>query len=253
MDAVTQLDLQGYKPAEGSFAGKVILVTGAASGIGRALTATLAEEGATVIMLDRKLRHMEKAYDEILQRGHTQPVLLPQDLSRLDEESISKIVAGIEQDFGKLDGIVHNAAELGSPGPLSQYSAASWSAVMQTNLQAPWILTSALISLLSAAEMASVVFGSAHCGRRPTANWGAYSIAYAGIEAQMKIWAAEMKNISAIRFNSLDPGPVNTQMRRVSHPGESPSASASPDEVVSAYLYLLGEDSRAVNGQSLSL
>ena len=139
------------------------------------------------------------------------------------------------------------------PGPLTQYPANAWSEVMQTNLQAPWVLTRALIPVLENAATASVLFGSAASGRVPTANWGAYAIAYAGIEAQMAIWAAEMKNISGIRFNSIDPGAVNTQMRRRSHPGESPLASAKPEEIVPAYLYLLGDDSLLLSGCAVTL
>jgi NAD(P)-dependent dehydrogenase (short-subunit alcohol dehydrogenase family) len=204
-------------------------------------------------MLDRKLRHMEKLYDEILAQGHAEPVLLPQDLTALDLAASEQIASGIEQDFGRLDGILHNAAELGSPGPLAQYPADAWSEVMQTNLQAPWVLTRSLVPVLETATMASVLFSSAASGRVPTANWGAYAIAYAGIEAQMAIWAAEMKNISGIRFNSIDPGAVNTQMRRRSHPGESPTASAAPEEIVPAYLYLLGDDSQPLNGCAITL
>lgn len=244
---------QEYMPGEGLFDDSVILITGAAGGIGRAVTSALSAVGATVIMLDRKLRHMEKLYDKIVGQGHTEPVLLPQDLNSLDPGTCEQIAAGIAADFGRLTGILHNAAELGSPSPLAQYSAESWAQVMQVNLQAPWILTRTLLPLLERAPRASVLFSSAACGRDPSANWGAYAVAYAGIEAQMIIWAAEMARISEIRFNSIDPGAVNTGMRRRSHPGESPKASPAPQEIVSAYLYLLGDDSMSINGQSLVL
>jgi NAD(P)-dependent dehydrogenase (short-subunit alcohol dehydrogenase family) len=253
MSSVKKIEWQDYVPGTGLFSDSVILVTGAAGGIGRTVTIALAAEGATVIMLDRKLRHMEKLYDMIVEQGHTEPVLLPRDLLTLDPKTCEQIAAGIEADFGSLTGILHNAAELGSPSPLAQYSPEAWSQVMQVNLQAPWILTRTLMPLLEIAPRASVLFSSAACGRDPAPNWGAYAIAYAGVEAQVKIWAAETENISNIRFNSIDPGPVNTEMRRRSHPGESPAASLSPDDIAAAYLYLLGEDSHSINGQSLIL
>ena len=170
----------------------------------------------------------------------------------LTEQTAEVIANGIEQDFGQLDGLLHNAAELGSPSPLDQYDMEYWNKVMQTNLQAPYILTRSLLPLLNKAKSANILFSSAASGRQPKAYWGAYSIAYAGIEAQMKIWADELENPTNIKVNSIDPGPVRTSFRRRSHPGESQENLLTPAQIVNGYLYLLS-DKHSLNSQSVSL
>ena len=232
--------------------GQLILVTGAADGIGRAVTLALAEHGATVLMLDKKARHLEKLYDQILQRGFTEPLILPVDLMDITAESATTLAQAILDDVGHLDGVLHNAAELGSPSPMDQYDLKYWNEVMQVNLTATYLLTRALLPLLKNHSPSNIVFTTADVGRVPQAYWGAYSIAYAGVEAQMKIWAEELEAISNIAVNSLDPGPVRTSLRRRSHPGESQQSLRSPTDIVPAYLKLLASDHSA-HGKKLSL
>lgn len=247
-----EIDWQSFQPEKTLFENKTILVTGAADGIGRAVTLDLAQHGATVIMLDKKTRHLEKLYDQIVEQGHQQPVLLPHDLLELTPQTADIIANGIEQDFGQLDGLLHNAAELGSPSPLDQYDLEYWNKVMQTNLQAPYILTRSLLPLLNKAENANILFTSAASGRQPKAYWGAYAIAYAGIEAQMKIWADELENPTSTKVNSIDPGPVRTSFRRRSHPGESQESLITPAQITKGYLYMLANQ-QGLNGSAVSL
>ncbi|GGZ99198.1 YciK family oxidoreductase [Arenicella chitinivorans] len=229
---------------------KTILITGAASGIGRSVSVGLAEAGATVLMLDKKSRHLETLSDEILDRGFTSPVILPVDLMTITPETATTLAQAVYDDFGKLDALLHNAAELGSPSPMDQYDMDYWQAVMQTNLHAPYLLTRALLPLLRQETDTQLLFTSADVGRAPQAYWGAYSIAYAGIEAQMKIWAEELENTSHIKVNSIDPGPVRTQLRRRSHPGEDQASLPTPQSVVPTYLSILAGGHRH-HGQQL--
>lgn len=243
-------DWQSYQPTDNEFEGKTILVTGAADGIGRAVTLALAKHGCTVLMLDKKSRHLEKLYDQIIDVGHKEPVIVPIDLKEITAESATVLANSILQDFGKLDGLLHNAAELGSPSPMDQYDMSHWDEVMQVNLHAPYLLTRALLPLLKQDTTTSIIFTSADQGRNPTAYWGAYSIAYAGIEAQMKLWAEELENTSNIKINSIDPGPVRTALRRRSHPGEDQASLITPQAIANAYLYLFAKDTS--HGQQFS-
>ncbi|MBT8114107.1 MAG: SDR family NAD(P)-dependent oxidoreductase [Arenicella sp.] len=249
---MTQFDWQNHQVGDQEFSHKVIMVTGAADGIGRAVTLALAEHGATVIMLDRKARHLEKLFDSIMQQGFTEPVILPVDLMEITPESATRLAQAVSDDFGHLDGLLHNAAELGSPSPMDQYDLDYWNQVMHTNMQAPYFLTRALLPLLKQEYTTNILFTTAEVGRQPAAYWGAYSIAYAGLEAQMTIWAEELENVSNIKVNSIDPGPVRTSFRRRSHPGESQQNLVAPGEIVSAYLKLLGSD-HGLHGQRLSV
>jgi NAD(P)-dependent dehydrogenase (short-subunit alcohol dehydrogenase family) len=236
---MTPIDWQNYQAKSEDFKDKIILVTGAADGIGKAVTIALAQQGATVLMLDKKARHLEKVFDDIVARGFAEPIILPVDLMDVTPESATELAQAIYDDIGRLDGVLHNAAELGSPSPLDQYDMDYWNSVMHTNLQAPYILTRALLPLLKQEYTTNLVFTSADVGRHAEAYWGAYSIAYAGLEAQMTIWAEELENVSNIKVNSVDPGPVRTSFRRRSHPGESQESLPTPQSITPAYLKIL--------------
>jgi len=239
---MSQFNWQNFAPKPHCLEGKNILVTGAADGIGKAVTICLAEYGATVLMLDKKARHLEKLYDQIIERGFTEPVILPVELMDISPESATTLAQSIYDDMGQLDGLLHNAADLGSPSPLDQYDMAYWHSVMQTNLHAPYYLTRALLPLLKREHKTNVVFTSADVGRTAAAYWGAYAIAYAGLESQMSIWAEELENTTSIKVNSIDPGPVRTSLRRRSHPGESQNALVTPQSIVKAYLMLFANE-----------
>ena len=245
-------DWKNYQTSKDSFLGKVIMVTGAADGIGKAVTIALAEHGATVLMLDKKSRHLEKLFDEIVQRDYQEPIILPVDLMEVTPESATELAQAIHDDIGHLDGLLHNAAELGSPSPLDQYDMEYWNAVMHTNLQAPYFLTRALLPLLKQDYTSNILFTTADVGRQAAAYWGAYSIAYAGLEAQMTIWAEELEAVSNIKVNSIDPGPVRTSFRRRSHPGESQESLSSPNSITPAYLKLLNTNNKE-HGSKITL
>ena len=245
--------LLDYIPPPGLLLDKRILVTGAAAGIGRAVARSFADHGACLALLDKKSRGLETLYDEIVAAGGPEPVLVVQDLMTLDDESALQIGAGIEHDLGGLDGLLHNAGVLTGLTPLHSGDPDSWQQTLRVNLIAPWILTRCLLPLLRRADCASVLFTSAGPGRHGEAYWGAYAVAYGGVEILSQTWADELEANTSIRFNTLDPGPVHTSMRRESFPGEVKGASRSPEDITAAYLYLMGDDSRDVRGQALSV
>ena len=249
----TFFDWQRYQPSENNLLNKIILVTGAADGIGKAVSLAAAKHGATVILLDKKTRHLEKVYDAIVAQGSTEPVMLPFDLLNCTPDAAQTIANGVMQDFGRLDGLLHNAAELGSPSPMDQYDFEYWQKVMHINLQAPYFLTRMLLPALNADKNNSqLIFTSDASGRSPSAYSGAYGVAYGGLEAQMRIWADELENPTNINVNSVDPGPVRTSLRRRSHPGENQDTLTPPQTLVPAYLKLLAGD-HSFHGEALSL
>jgi len=123
---------------------------------------------------------------------------------------------------------------------------------MQTNLHAPYFLTRALLPLLKHESTTNVLFTSANVGRDAAAYWGAYAIAYAGLESQMKIWAEELENTSNIKINSIDPGAVRTSFRRRSHPGESQEKLPAPQSIVNAYLCIF-DSNQDLHGEQLTV
>ena len=244
--------MPSYKPAPGLLAGRNILITGAGDGIGRAAALACAERGASVILLGRTAAKLEKVYDEIEDRGWPQAAILPLDLAQAAPGHFDQVAQTIEPEFGRLDGLLHNAADAGTLTPIELYEPETWYRVMQVNLNAAWLLTRACMPLLRKSDDASIVFTTADVGRRARAYWGAYGVACFGLEGLMQILAVELESQERLRANSLDPGTVRTRMRSRFYPGEDPQTQPAPEDIMPAYLYLLGPDSRGVNGQALN-
>ncbi|PIE23973.1 MAG: YciK family oxidoreductase [Neptuniibacter caesariensis] len=230
---------------------RVILVTGAGDGIGRVAAKTFAAYGATVILLGRTLEKLEHVYDEIEAAGHPQPALVPMNLESAQEHDFIELTNIIEQEFGHLDGILHNAGILGVRTPIESYDPVIWQQVMQVNLNAPFMLTQILMPLLERADSPSVIFTSSNVGRKSKAYWGAYAVSKFATEGLMQTLADELSNVSKIRVNCINPGATRTQMRADAYPGEDPATVTSPDDIMPLYLYLMGSDSLEVRGQSL--
>ncbi len=246
------ISLADWQPAANLLSGRIILLTGAANGIGRAVADAMASHGATVVMLDKDVKGLELAYDEIVAAGYTEPALYPMDLQGATPDDYTQLAKTLEQEFGRLDGLVHNAAWLGALVPFANYDNEMWLESMQVNLHAPYLLTTACLDLLNASDNASVLFVSDETGRKGKAYWGAYAVAKAGLESLMQILADELESNTSIRVNSLDTGPVLTSMYRIAYPGTNSSELNMPADVVNPFLYLCSTESAGLTGQQLS-
>lgn len=241
----------GYQPAPDLLTECVILVTGAGDGLGRAAALAYARHGATVILLGRTQKKLEAVYDQIRAEKLAEPLLMPVDLARATLGDFEQIARAIDQQFGRLDGLLHSAAILGSLSPLSLYALDTWTQVMQVNFNAPYLLTRALLDALTKAESASVIFSSSDAARQGRAYWGAYAVAGAALENLAQTWADELSANTRVRFNTFDPGAVRTTLRARAYPGEDPALLPAPDALIGAYLYLMGKDSQQLNGRAL--
>ncbi len=239
---------ENWSPPEGSLEKKIILVTGAAKGIGAAVACACAAQGATVILLDKAVRELEAVYDRIEAAGGPQPAIYPMDLEGATEKDYFDLAGTLDKEFGRLDGLLHNAAMLGALVPLAHFETELWLRILQINLNAPFMLTRACLAPLMKSEDASVVFCSDSTGRQGKAYWGAYAVSKAAGENLMQILADELETNTPIRVNSVDPGAVATALRSLAYPGEHPDQQAKPADVVSPFLYLLGSDSRGITG-----
>jgi NAD(P)-dependent dehydrogenase (short-subunit alcohol dehydrogenase family) len=226
---------------------KIILVTGAGNGLGRAASLHFARAGATVILLGRNVDNLKSIYDEIVEQGYPQPAIYPLDLVSANPEQYQQLRQRIGEEFGRLDGILHNAGMLGTLTPLEHYDLKTWYTVTQLNLHAPFLLTQALIPLLRKADNGSIVFTGADEGQQGRAYWGAYGISKAGNMNLMQILADELEN-SSIRVNAITPKPTETNLRSKAYPAEDRSKLAQVDDHMATYLYLMGKDSLDANG-----
>lgn len=239
-----------YQAGPGLLTERVILVTGAGAGIGRALAKAAAGLGATVILLGRRVRPLESVYDEICAAGGPTPAIFPLNLERAAGEDYDRLSGAIEAQWGRLDGLVQNAGILGSRTPIEHHDVGEWQRVLHVNLTAPFILCRCLLPLLLKSQDASVVFTSSGVGRRGKAYWGAYAVSKFGVEGLSQVLADELANKPAIRINAVNPGPTRTSMRAAAYPAEDPQKLKTPEEILGVYLYLLGPASRGVTGRS---
>ncbi len=228
---------------------RVILVTGAGDGIGRAAALAYARHGATVILLGRTIAKLEAVYDEIEAAGGPQPAIFPLNFEGATLKDYHDMAETLDREFGRLDGILHNAGQLGRIMPFEQYNPELWEQVMQVNINGPIWMNQALLPLLKSSRDASVIFTSSGVGRKGRAYWGAYAVSKFATEGFVEVLADELEHLGSIRVNSLNPGATRTQMRRTAYPGEDPAALRTAEEIMPTYLWLMGPESRGHNGE----
>lgn len=240
-----------YQCPPQAFKDRIILVTGAGDGIGRTAALTLAAHGATVILLGRTQEKLEKVYDEIKAAGGPEPALAPVNLAVARPEDFAELASLFDKEFGRLDGILHNASLLGDITPLERYATATWDQVMQVNVNSAFYLTQAMLPLLKASDDARLLFTSSSVGRKGRAFWGAYAVSKAATENLAQTLAEELENTSNIRVNTINPGATRTTMRAQAYPGEDPQTLKTPTEIMAPYLFLLGPASKDITGTSI--
>ena len=238
-----------YQAPNGLLNDRVILVTGAGDGIGRTAALTYARHGATVILLGRTIAKLEAVYDEIEAAGGPQPAIFPLNFEGASLKDYQDMADTLDKEFGRLDGILHNAGLLGRITPFEQYNPELWDQVMQVNINGPIAMTQALLPLLKSSADASVIFTSSSVGRKGRAYWGAYAVSKFATEGFVEVLADELEHLGSVRVNSLNPGATRTQMRRSAYPGEDPDTLRTPEEIMPSYLWLMGPDSRGHNGE----
>ncbi len=246
----TQHVPDNYSPRPDLLKGRNILVSGAGDGIGRCAALTFARHGATVLLLGRTGSKLEAVYDEIEAAGGPKPGIVEMDLASAPEQSYANLADGLAGEFEHLDGLLHNAALLGDRTPVDNAAYDTWCEVMHVNVNAQFALTRALLPLLRQSRSASVILTSSTVGRVGRAYWGAYAVSKFATEGFMQVLAQELENTSKIRVNTLNPKATNTAMRRAAYPAENPADNPSPEDIMPAYLFLMGDDSAGVTGKA---
>jgi NAD(P)-dependent dehydrogenase (short-subunit alcohol dehydrogenase family) len=239
-----------YLPPTNLLDNRIILITGASDGIGKAVALACAEHGATVILHGRNVKRLEAAYDAIVASKGKRPSILPLDFEKSGPAEYEALATAIEKEFGRLDGLVHNAGMLGERAPIEHHDVPKWLCTMHVNVNAPFILTKYCLPLLKKSSDASILFTSSGIVPKPRAYWGAYLPSKWATDGLMHMLADELES-DRIRVNSVNPGRVRTNMRLQAYPAEDRGKLAAPEDIVAPYLYLLGNDSRGINSQTI--
>lgn len=245
------MDHKNYTYPASLLEGRIILITGASDGIGRALAVHAAAHGAQVILHGRNAAKLEKVYDEIEALGGApRPSIAVLDFATAGSEAYTSLADSLAEEFGRLDGLVNNASMLGERYSIEQYDAAMWQQVMHVNVTAAFAITQVCLPLLHQSRDASIIFTSSGVGRTGKPFWGAYAVSKFATEGLSQVLASEQEH-GPIRVNCINPGPVRTAMRRAAYPAEDRDALKTAEQILPTYMYLLGPESRGVTGQSL--
>ena len=227
-----------------SILNKSILITGSSDGIGKSLAIEFSKLGANIILLGRNSEKLDAVYD-LLDHSHVSQkhLILEADLALLSNEAAQEIFIAISQEFEVLDGIIHNAAVLGTMSSLEDYDLSSWDEVMKVNLRAPFILTKTLKVMLENASLPRLIFTSSGVANKGRSFWGAYSVSKFGIKGLAEIFKDELEATTKIKVFNFDPGKTRTNMRAAAYPAEDPNTLKSPTELIDCYLWFFQEES----------
>lgn len=242
----------GWSASPGCLRERVVLVTGATGGLGRASALAAARAGATVVLLGRKVRPLEKVYDDIAALGRAQPAIYPLDLAGATPNDYAQLADTIERECGRLDGIMHAAAHFSGLQPAANIAPVEWLRALHVNLSAPFLLTQACLPLLANAADASVIFVLDDPMRMGKAHWGGYGVAKRGLEGIASILHDELEN-SPVRVNTLLPMPMRTALRRAAYYGENTLELPTPDVAADAVVFLLSGEGAVARGRILDL
>ncbi|GLQ23507.1 oxidoreductase [Algimonas ampicilliniresistens] len=216
--------------------GRITLVTGASRGIGYAAAKALAAAGSHIVALARTQGGLEDLDDQIKAAGGTCS-LVPMDLREFDQ--IDRLGGLLHERYGRLDGLLCNAAVLGDITPANHTTPKDWMRVIDVNMTAPARLIRSLDPLLRESDAGRAVFMTSSVAQAPRAYWGAYAASKAGMETFVRCWAEEIGDITNIKVNLLNPGGTRTQMRAKAMPGEDPSGLPSPDDIAPLIVEML--------------
>jgi NAD(P)-dependent dehydrogenase (short-subunit alcohol dehydrogenase family) len=235
-------------PMELRLESRVVVITGAAGGLGRVLALACAAEGATVVLHGRVMRKLEAVYDEIVARGNPEPSILPLDLAVANAEDFANVARALQTQHNRVDAIIHTAVMLGTLGPIEHQAFDQWLAALRVNLLSAFGLTRALLPQLREAADASVVFTLDTRGQEPKAYWGSYAVTKAGLSALLAILGDEWEGVPNMRVNGVVPGPMRSPLRVRTHPGHDVTSLPPPESFVPLYLYLLNGQPKRDSG-----
>jgi NAD(P)-dependent dehydrogenase (short-subunit alcohol dehydrogenase family) len=246
------MKLTYYTPAPDILTGRTIMITGAGSGLGRALSLQLAQLGATIILVGKTKKKLEQVYDAIESQGSPQAAIFPMDLARAPEEEYFGLAHAVADNFTKLDGLILNAATLGQHGPVMHIELEQWQRAIQVNLTSNLLFCKHFAGLLNAGEKSSLIHISDQLVAQPRAYWSCYSTMKCATENLIQTVAQEWETNTAIYANSVELPAMQTPLRRQAFPAEDASVLPAPETMTLPFIALCDPGQVWPRGQRLN-
>jgi NAD(P)-dependent dehydrogenase (short-subunit alcohol dehydrogenase family) len=226
---------------------KVILITGANKGIGKTLSLEFSKMGVNIVLLGRNEESLDSVYDEIITTTSTKPLIIKCDLSNIDINSAKQISDEIMGVYGRLDGVVFNAAKLGKMSTIEDYEEDIWKEVFNINLHSAFIISKEILPALKAAPNGRIIFTSSGVAEVGKAFWGAYSASKFAVKGLAEILRDELDTTSNVKVFNYDPGKTRTSMRALAYPAENPQDLKEPKVLFNDYLWFFSDESQTSN------
>lgn len=237
MSSTKTIDIKKTNYDASFFSEKTYVVTGAANGIGEALSRLLAKHHANVIMIDKDEARLNKLYDELEALYPNKVVIVTQDLANLSLEHGDNLAKQISANYTHLDGLIHCASETGVLAPLDHFELEDWQRAFKTNIHAAYLLTRSMLKIIESCN-GKVVFSGSHLAHKNNAYWGAFSITSSALYALHQQFVNEFEK-RPIGFAYIDPGEVKTAFMEKNYPGRELSSVNEAKDIAKAYLYIL--------------
>ncbi|QIZ06098.1 SDR family oxidoreductase [Priestia megaterium] len=224
---------------------KVVMITGASKGLGRALTLSFAKEGAKLAICSRSANGLLTVKEEAENLG-AEVLAVTADISKTRD--VERLVAMTEEAYGHIDVLINNASILGpSPMPmLLDYPEEDFAEVLRVNAVSPFLVTRRVIPGMLERNEGSIINVTSEAGHTGYAGWGAYGISKFAVEGLTQTWADELSETN-VRVNMVDPGEMDTEMHQLAVPN-CDYPLAKPEDVVDIFLYLASDKSAGING-----
>ena len=226
---------------------KVILITGANKGIGKMLSLEFSKMGVNIVLLGRNEESLDSVYDEIITTTSTKPLIIKCDLSNIDINSAKQINDEIMGVYGRLDGVIFNAAKLGKMSTIEDYEEDIWKEVFNINLHSAFIISKEILPALKAAPNGRIIFTSSGVAEVGKAFWGAYSASKFAVKGLAEILRDELDTTSNVKVFNYDPGKTRTSMRALAYPAENPQDLKEPKVLFNDYLWFFSDESQLSN------
>ncbi len=226
---------------------KVILITGANKGIGKTLSLEFSKMGVNIVLLGRNEESLDSVYDEIITTTSTKPLIIKCDLSNIDNKSAKQINDEIMGVYGRLDGVIFNAAKLGKMSTIEDYEEDIWKEVFNINLHSAFIISKEILPALKAAPNGRIIFTSSGVAEVGKAFWGAYSASKFAVKGLAEILRDELDTTSNVKVFNYDPGKTRTSMRALAYPAENPQDLKEPKVLFNDYLWFFSDESQLSN------